>query len=98
MVIFNATILQEAGEYLLSMFGAAPLYDSQGLYGLITFLPILLLAAFCSTPFAGRWSEKLRQGPLPAKIVWAGGMAALFVVCTAMLVDNSYNPFLYFQF
>ena len=97
-VFFSYTDITQAFEVLGAMFGAAPLYDSQGLYGLITFLPILLLAAFCSTPFAGRWSEKLRQGPLPAKIVWAGGMAALFVVCTAMLVDNSYNPFLYFQF
>ena len=98
-VFFSYTDIAKAFSVLGAMFGVgAPLYDDMGLYNLLTFLPMLLLAAFCSTPYAGRITEKMRQGPLVAKVVWSLGVAALFVACTAMLVDNSYNPFLYFQF
>lgn len=98
-VFFSYTDITKAFSVLGAMFGVgAPLYDDMGLYNLLTFLPMLLLAAFCSTPYAGRITEKMRQGPLVTKVIWSAGVAVLFVACTAMLVDNSYNPFLYFQF
>ena len=40
----------------------------------------------------------MRTGNTLSKVVWTVGYYALLVVSVCFLVDNSYNPFLYFQF
>jgi len=80
------------------MFGFAPTVDKLGLYSLITYAPIFIVAALCSTPLVGNLTEKLRKSGIVGKIVWSVGFACLFVVSISFLVDNSYNPFLYFRF
>ena len=56
----------------------------------------MVLAAVASTPLmAGLWkksSQRARQIVLPA------ALAVGLVLCTAYLVDATYNPFLYFRF
>ena len=54
------------------------------------------MAAVASTPLAAGAFRKLPA--LPAKAVEAALIVAGLVVCTAYLVDGTYNPFLYFRF
>ena len=84
--------------YLKVMFGlgGVPLMDAHLGYYLTSYLPILAVAALASTPLGVTVYRKLPQ--------WAGRclctvlVLAGLVVCTAYLVDGTYNPFLYFRF
>ena len=60
-----------------------------------------LLAALGCTPWPARWLARLENTRAGGKIVGILRPAALFAllaVCTAFLVDGSFNPFLYFRF
>ena len=84
--------------YLKVMFGlgGVPLMDAHLGYYLTSYLPILAVAALASTPLGVTVYRRLPQ--------WAGRclctvlVLAGLVVCTAYLVDGTYNPFLYFRF
>ena len=83
--------------FCLFLFGfGAGLYDTDFLYYLANYLPILVIAAVASTPLAaGLWKK------LPGTVWKAALPAALLlglVLSTAYLVDGTYNPFLYFRF
>ena len=60
------------------------------------FGPILLLACLAATPLAkGLWEKLPKQvRALLLPILLLAGLA----LCTAYLVDATYNPFLYFRF
>ena len=57
---------------------------------------MLIIAALASTPLAARLWSKLPRTPQKAAlpVLLLGGL----VLCTAYLVDATYNPFLYFRF
>ena len=64
---------------------------------LVTYLPLLIVAAVGATPIIKRcalWLEK-RSWSFVLRFAVA---ALLLLVCTAYLVDGSFNPFLYFRF
>ena len=57
---------------------------------------LLVILAFAATPVSGKLFRKLPervQGAITPVLVLAS-----LVLCTASLVDASYNPFLYFRF
>ena len=98
-VIFNAASMAEAFGDLKGMFGLAglPLVTTESLYYLRSNLPLLLVAAVGATPLVKRcaqWLDK-RQWSFVLRFVVA---LALLLICTAYLVDGSFNPFLYFRF
>ena len=85
------------GLYLKAMFGmGAGLMDSDFLYYLRSYLPILLVGIVAATPLAAtlwkKCSPYLQRAAMPVLIM--GGL----VLATAYLVDGTYNPFLYFRF
>lgn len=96
-VLFNASNLSQAGQDLAGMFGRAglPLVTTESLYQLKSFAVLFLLGILGSTPWPKKWGEAMAQ-----KAPWldAAAMLALLLVCTAYLVDGSFNPFLYFRF
>ena len=96
--IFGLEDFTQMTAYLRVMFGlaGAPLIDGALGYYLTSYLPILCVAAVASTPLAAGAFRKLPA--LPAKAVEAALIVAGLVVCTAYLVDGTYNPFLYFRF
>ena len=96
--IFGLEDFGQMTAYLRVMFGlaGAPLADGALGYYLTSYLPILCVAAVASTPLAARLFHKLPG--LPAKAVETALIVAGLVVCTAYLVDGTYNPFLYFRF
>ncbi len=97
-VIFAIEDFSHLGAYLKVMFGlgGVPLTDGAMGYYLTSYLPILAAAALASTPLGvsiyGRMGRRAQQ-TVCALLVLAG----LFL-CTAYLVDGTYNPFLYFRF
>jgi len=84
--------------YLKVMFGlgGVPLADGAFGYYLTSYLPILCAAALASTPLGKTVFAKMPQRA--AQVSGAALILAGLVLCTAYLVDGTYNPFLYFRF
>lgn len=102
-VIFNAADMKEALQYLQVMFtgGNLPFLSQEFLYYLRSYGVILLLAVVGATPMISESIKKLREkkwGNTILNIVEPIFLVLLFVVITSFLVNDSYNPFLYFRF
>lgn len=102
-VLFDGTTLSFAAQNLQDMFGAGnlPVVTGETLYYLRSYGVILLLAVLGATPWPARLGSYLTQREQTAWIMTVlepVAMTVLLVVCTAFLVDGSFNPFLYFRF
>ena len=96
--IFAIEDFSQLRAYLAVMFGlgGAPLADGAFGYYLRSYLPVLCAAALASTPLGVSLFQKL--GSRTRQILCALLVLAGLVLCTAYLVDGTYNPFLYFSF
>ena len=96
--IFAIEDFAQLSSYLKVMFGlgGVPLMDAKLGYYVTSYLPILLVAAVASTPLGAKLYRKLKTPA--AEVVCTVLVLAGLVVCTAYLVDGTYNPFLYFRF
>lgn len=97
-VIFNAESLAQAGSDLAGMFGLAglPLLTRETLYYLRSYAVVFLLGFLGATPLVKTLAQRLPQRAAAALQPLV--MIGLLLVCTAYLVDGSFNPFLYFRF
>ena len=96
--IFAIEDFAQLGSYLKVMFGlgGVPLMDAKLGYYVTSYLPILCVAAVASTPLGAKLYHKLKTPA--AEAVCTVLVLAGLVVCSAYLVDGTYNPFLYFRF
>ena len=94
--IFAMEDLTVCGQYLSACFGGAPLWSSVDGYTLRSYVVTFVALVAASTTLGVKgWNR------LPAKaqkIMTPILMAMSLLLCTAYLVDGSYNPFLYFRF
>ena len=102
-VIFDASDLQQAFSYLKAMFGGSgyPLLSSEFLYYFRSYFVVFVIALFGATPLPAKLRSRIRQtaaGKHVLTIAEPLALIALLLICTAFLVDGSYNPFLYFRF
>ena len=101
-VLFDASGVRDALSTIGAMFGAGqPLVSREALYLLRSNALLLILAAVGATPLPKRIAEAVgrsRVGASVRGILEPLMLAALLAVCTAFLVDGSFNPFLYFRF
>lgn len=97
-VFFNNSDVDKALKTIAAMFGFSTGADRLGIYSLLTYGLILLIAAFGSSPLPARISEKLRNGGKPGRIVWCAGFVCMFLAAISFIVAGSYSPFLYFRF
>ncbi len=100
-LIFDAATLADAGAAIAGLFGGAPLTSATGLYALRSYLVVFLLAFAGATPLPKRLAARVsetRAGGWIVAILTPAFLAGLLLVCTAYLVDGSFNPFLYFRF
>lgn len=102
-IIFNATDIRQAIYQIKGLFGVngETIINSYTLYYLKSYLVIFIIAIIGSTPLLKNIIEKLKQQSKINKIINLFepiAIMALLLVSTAYLVDNSYNPFLYFRF
>ena len=94
--LFAVEDMGRLGAYLSACFGGAPLASAADGYYLMSYLPMLLILAVAATPLGKRLWDRAGErahGVLLPVLTLAG-----LVLCTASLVDASYNPFLYFRF
>ena len=98
-VLFNATTLTEAVTDMGGMFGFAgvPLVTAETLYYLRSYGLLFIFAIIGSTPLPKQLALKWEHKPIGA-IIEPVVTILLLLVCTAYLVDGSFNPFLYFRF
>ena len=98
-VLFNADGLSGARADLSGLFGAGglPLWSGETGYYLSSYAILLVLALVGATPWPRRLYQRLehcRVMTVAEPVV----LTAALVLCTAALVDGSFNPFLYFRF
>ncbi len=80
------------------MFGGAPLLDGATLYELGRNALLLGVLALAATPLPRRLMNRLVEKHRAFSLLQTALAFLALVVCTAYLVDSSYNPFLYFRF
>lgn len=100
-VFFEFDTLGQSIAFIKTMFGLAGIktFDHQALYYLYTNLIILVIAGICSTPVIRNIFRRIKvkqqrafYAVLPLIYMF------LMFFSTAYLVNESYNPFLYFRF
>ena len=98
-VIFNANTLTQAGRDIAGMFGFAgvPLVSTEALYCLRSYGLLFVIGIVGATPLVRNTAVRLGERPVAA-VLRPLAAAALLLICTAFLVDGSFNPFLYFRF
>ena len=96
--IFAIEDFGQLGEYLKVMFGlgGVPLIDGAFKYYAANYLPVLCISALAATPLGAAVYRRLNVRT--AHILGAVLILAGLLLCTAYLVDGTYNPFLYFRF
>ena len=100
-VLFDASTLSGAWDCIRGMLGlgSLPIASAEGLYLLKSNALLLILAALGATPLPKRIAKALEaRCPKAAALLHPAALCALLLICTAYLVDGSYNPFLYFRF
>ena len=95
-VIFNATDMAEAFHYISGMFGGngVPLALPETLFQLRNYAVIFVIAIIGATPLPKLAVKKLKFLEYAEPVL----LVLLLAICTAYLVDGSFNPFLYFRF
>ena len=100
-VLFDASTLSDAWDCIRGMLGLGglPIASAEEVYLLKSNALLLILAALGATPLPKRIAKALEaRCPKAAALLRPAALCALLLICTAYLVDGSYNPFLYFRF
>ena len=100
-VIFNVESLSEIGIFIKSMFGLNSLsfMNFETWYYLKNYIVILVIGIICSTPIIKKGLDKLAESKIKILtilelVIYIG----LLIICSAALISNSFNPFIYFRF
>lgn len=97
-VLFQLNTLAEVGAYYKAMFGfgkGGAVNPVDGYYA-ASFAVMFAIGIIASTPLLSKLFNKL--SPKAKNVVTPILVVLALVVCTAYLVDATYNPFLYFRF
>ena len=102
-IIFNSDNMSVALTNIKGLFGmnGEVLINDYTLHYLKSYLPLLIIAFFGATPFIKTLIDKLRKNKYVNNIINILEpilIVIILVVVTSYLIDNSYNPFLYFRF
>lgn len=100
-VMFEFDKLSNVFDFFKTMFllNSNTLYDSNTLYYLVSYIVVFVLCIFFSNDISQKLITSFKN-KYPRFSGYAIAVIAiiLFFVCTAYLVDATYNPFLYFRF
>ena len=101
-VIFAFEDLSQVGAYLSSMFGLnnVSFVNSEAIYYLQNYFIIIIVGIICSIPLKNIAIKIVERAK---KNKWTGVITGvlcvgILIISTASLVNNSFNPFLYFRF
>lgn len=95
-IIFNAADMKEALQYIGGLFGAGgiPAVTAETMYYLRSYAVIFITAVIGATPALKYLAKKTKAVSYAEPVLLVIGL----LLCTAYLVDGSFNPFLYFRF
>lgn len=98
-VIFNAADMATVAADLAAMFGLSglPIWSATTAYYCQSYALLLVIGIVGATPLIKSLATRLADSKI-AIVAQPVLLAALLLVCTAYLVDGSFNPFLYFRF
>ncbi|MBQ6752726.1 MAG: MBOAT family protein [Clostridia bacterium] len=96
-MLFQFTDMTELTAFFHGLFTGGFGVSNNAMYEIVTYIPLLVIAAFASLPVAKNlWTKHKDDKAMPyietALVIFA------LVLCTAALVTSTYNPFLYFRF
>ena len=102
-ILFDASSVCDAWGTIRALFGGGglPLASAEAVYQLRSCAVLLAVAAIGATPLPRRAFDALGKthgGRAVLTVLEPMGLVGLLAVCTAYLVDGSFNPFLYFRF
>lgn len=102
-VLFDSLSISEAAQSMGAMLGAGklPLISAETLYYLKSYSVLLIAGIVGATPLCPALVKKVQKtnwGAVIVNIAEPLVLLTLLVVCTAYLIDGSFNPFLYFRF
>ena len=99
-VLFETATLKDAFNYFKAMFGATgKFYDVKATYFLVTYGVVLVLCIIGSTQLVKKGAEYVTKFSTKLSLsVRPLIQLAIMLLSTAYLVNETYNPFLYFRF
>lgn len=98
-VLFAFDNLGQGMSFMVAMFGfkGKGLFNPSAFSVIIPYIPMLLILTAASTPLASILYTSLKEKK-PIQIIVPLYCMIILIICTAYLVDATYNPFLYFRF
>ena len=102
-VLFDASSLSGAGATVAALFGGAglPAVTAESLYMLRSYCVVLAVSAVAATTLPQHLARMAERRPplrTALRVAEPAALLVLLAVCTAFLIDGSFNPFLYFRF
>jgi alginate O-acetyltransferase complex protein AlgI len=102
-VLFDSATLAEAAHSIGGLFGFGDyaLVTTESVYFLRSYAVVFLIAIVGATPLPKRIVSRIGESEGGERLLNSLEPLVLFLllaVCTAFLVDGSFNPFLYFRF
>ena len=99
-VLFRATSLHGALDYLKAMVGAAPLgiWDGNASIALTNGLIYFLLGGVLSFPVIPFFSKKAFVQKPAVRYLLAGFQLLVFLLTVGFILNSTYDPFIYFNF
>jgi alginate O-acetyltransferase complex protein AlgI len=102
-VLFDSLTITETVQRVGAMFGAGtlPLVSREAVYYLISYAVVFVAAIVGATPLPAMAVRKLGEtkvGGIVMNVARPVFIVGLLALCTAYLIDGSFNPFLYFRF
>ena len=102
-VLFDSLTVTETFTRVGAMFGAGglPAVSDEAVYYLISYAVVFAIAVIGATPLpamAVRRFGGTKAGAALLTVARPVFILSLLAVCTAYLIDGSFNPFLYFRF
>lgn len=97
-IIFAFDDLNKLKVYFKSMFFSESFLISNDIFIIsLNYLPIFIISIFAALPYGKKWFEKIKNKKISGFLKNIAVIICIFL-CTAALVSQSYNPFLYFRF
>ncbi len=102
-VLFDSPSVKDAIVSVGAMFGAGdyPAISAEAIYYLKSIAVLLVVSCIGATPLPSKIFGKISDNRIGEKVlvvIEPAVIVALLAVCTAFLIDGSFNPFLYFRF
>ena len=102
-IIFNADTISDAISNIIGLFGfnKETFINNYTIYYLKSYFIILVIAIIASTPLIKKQLENMKKNKVLNKLINILEpiyIVSLLLIVTSYLIDNSYNPFLYFRF